>query len=271
MGYFKIIEQGNGIFYISEMLGVGSHLLMGDEKALLIDTGYGYGNLRKEVEKITDKPVIVINSHVHPDHSMGNGQFEEVYVCAADLPRIHNGELSDLNELLMGYAKKKVPPVYLFLLYDRLKKKPSYETIYKELSESNTFELGGRSIKLLEMPGHTPGSIIVLDEKSRSVFAGDAVNPAALLHFKRDFKLKEYAKQLDALAELTGYDYLYTSHIKKPLPFSFVDWFADFLRRVDITKSKKSDLPNYGRTVYEYTENGGPYGRCKTSFDEDNL
>ena len=66
-------------------------LLEGRDKALLIDTGYAVGNLRQYVEKLTDKPVVVVNSHFHPDHSGGNGEWEEVMVSedyALDAPSV---------------------------------------------------------------------------------------------------------------------------------------------------------------------------------------
>ena len=56
------------------------YLLEGDEKALLIDTGYGAENLREYVEKLTSKPILVVNTHYHPDHAAGNGEFEAVYM-----------------------------------------------------------------------------------------------------------------------------------------------------------------------------------------------
>ena len=62
------------------------HLVEGEEKALLIDTGYGIGNLKGLVQKLTDKPLLVANTHFHGDHSAGNGQFEEVYCHEYDVP-----------------------------------------------------------------------------------------------------------------------------------------------------------------------------------------
>ena len=64
-----IIQFMNGTEYM--------YLLEGSEKALLLDTGYGAGNLRAFVEQLTDKPVIVANTHYHPDHAGGNGEFEK--------------------------------------------------------------------------------------------------------------------------------------------------------------------------------------------------
>lgn len=54
-------------------------LLEGEEKALLIDTGYGVGNLRAFVEKLTEKPILVTNTHYHPDHAAGNGEYDLIF------------------------------------------------------------------------------------------------------------------------------------------------------------------------------------------------
>ena len=58
-----------------------SYVVTGGEKAMLIDTGFGNADLKGYIEKnITTLPLMVINSHVHPDHSGGNAQFDVVYV-----------------------------------------------------------------------------------------------------------------------------------------------------------------------------------------------
>ena len=77
-GNYTAWEAKEGTWFINFMNGSENmYLLEGKEKALLLDTGYGAGNLRAFVEKLTDKPVIVANSHYHPDHAAGNGEFED--------------------------------------------------------------------------------------------------------------------------------------------------------------------------------------------------
>lgn len=44
------------------------YLLLGDQEALLIDTGCGEGNVREVAESITNKPIRVVNTHGHLDH-----------------------------------------------------------------------------------------------------------------------------------------------------------------------------------------------------------
>ena len=62
------------------------HLIIGSERALLIDTGMGAGDLKGAVEALTDKPVDVVNTHFHGDHTGGNGQFARVFCPEYDLP-----------------------------------------------------------------------------------------------------------------------------------------------------------------------------------------
>jgi glyoxylase-like metal-dependent hydrolase (beta-lactamase superfamily II) len=69
--WYEIYHVNSGIFAILEpnhdekMI---SYLVIGTEQAALIDTGMGIGNIQTEVKRLTDLPVIVINTHGHFDH-----------------------------------------------------------------------------------------------------------------------------------------------------------------------------------------------------------
>src|SRR5262244_3770226 len=63
------------------------NLLIGDERAALIDTGCGIGNLREALGEFTDKPVIVVNTHTHPDHLGSDHQFDEIAMFDHPLSR----------------------------------------------------------------------------------------------------------------------------------------------------------------------------------------
>lgn len=82
-GSYMAWEVKKGTWFISFMNGTQNlYLLEGEDKALLIDTGYAVGNLKSFVKTLTKKPLVVANTHYHPDHSGGNGEFLEVYVGA---------------------------------------------------------------------------------------------------------------------------------------------------------------------------------------------
>ena len=61
------------------------YLVEGAERALLIDTGFGVGDLKALCERLTDKPLLVVDTHSHGDHVLGNPQFDRVYIHALDL------------------------------------------------------------------------------------------------------------------------------------------------------------------------------------------
>ena len=59
-----------------------AHLIPGKDAAILYDTGFGIGDLKSMVESLTDLPIIVVNSHNHGDHTLGNPQFSKVHIPA---------------------------------------------------------------------------------------------------------------------------------------------------------------------------------------------
>jgi glyoxylase-like metal-dependent hydrolase (beta-lactamase superfamily II) len=269
MGYYKITDLGGGIYSFFEPLGVGTHLILGEERGLLIDTGYGFVDLRPSIARVWRRPLVVVNTHGHIDHAGGNNQFKSIYISPRDRELPGSALSRRQLDTLISYGRKQYPLLNLLLLYFKMQRFEKYETEALELPPA--LDLGGRIIRQMPIPGHTPGSVVLLDEQSKTIFAGDAVNNGTFLFFDRDLRLSEYARRLDQLAALGGYERMFVSHGKKPVPVDFIGWYADFLRRVELAKSERSDMPNEGRTVYQYSEESGQYGRVSVFFDEDNL
>ena len=121
------------------------YLLEGDEMAMLIDTGYGIGHLRDYVEKLTDKPVVVVNTHFHPDHAAGNDEWEEVLLSSGwpvDVPSLDGGR----------YPRDPEGHRY-----------PDYRKTI--VHDGEVIELGGRRIRVLEaLPAHCNSSLFFVDE-----------------------------------------------------------------------------------------------------------
>lgn len=84
--FYQVQELVPNVYRITSEEDVYMELFVGEKAALLLDTGYGYGNLRKTIRKITDKPLYIVNSHGHADHVCGNFQFDEdIYIHAKDI------------------------------------------------------------------------------------------------------------------------------------------------------------------------------------------
>ena len=145
------ITTGGGSMYL--------YVIEGSEAALLIDTAYGFGNLRVFVEGLVQKPVIVANTHGHLDHAGGNGWWDRVYM--------HSGAIVDMETLANGPFDIKTLP------------HPNYERRF--LKNGEHLSLGDREISVTETLGHSPGGLLFMDEKTGRLFCGDELECAQVL------------------------------------------------------------------------------------------
>ena len=185
---------------------VSCFLVTGSEKALLIDTAVGFRGLADTVRGLTSLPVTVILTHAHGDHAGGAGEFEEVYLHPADAPlrKIHG------LEKRMGYAGAMLGPEAglteeLFV--------PETDAEFKELFDGQKFSLGGLTLRIIHVPGHTKGCCCVLLEEERSILYGDACNGNTLVMDEASTCISEYQRSLEYLKTFEdAYDTVYYSH-----------------------------------------------------------
>ena len=174
--------------YRIEDNGVRMFLFIGAEKALLVDTGFGAaGSLKAVVESLTDLPVRLINTHCDPDHIGNNHEFGSA--------RMHPAEMANYAR----YAKPgaKVKPVW----------------------DGDIIELGKRRLGVILIPGHTPGSIALLDWDNRVIVAGDSLTEGPVFMFGDTRSLDAYIASMEKLKTmLKKYDTIYTSHGPFPVP-----------------------------------------------------
>lgn len=142
------------------------YLLIGQEKALLIDTGYGEGNLREFVEQITKKPVIVLNTHGHFDHTGGNAWWPEAWMTAESLQT----------------ARTTFAPIH----DEWFAQKPFQDYKTHIVRDGDRIDLGNRIVEIISIPAHHEGSIAVLDKEARLLFTGDELESGQVLLFVRN-------------------------------------------------------------------------------------
>ena len=165
--------------------GVRFFLLAGTEKAILIDTGMNAPDARDIAESLTTLPVYLINTHADPDHISGNGKFSEMYMHEdeADNYSAHGGQGS-------------IIPV----------------------QDGEVIELGDRPLKIIALPGHTPGSICILDINARVLYSGDSVQNSNIFMFGSHRNLSKYIESMKMLSKREAdYDTIYPSHGTLPL------------------------------------------------------
>lgn len=183
---WRIEDHGNDNIFLVE----------GDEKALLIDAGLGVADLSDYVKSITKLPLIVVNTHAHPDHCGGDFQFEEVYIHPSDSEGVAIFCNEKAHEDEVEQAEKSSPELSRLLLKDYFNfKMPVIHTI----QEGYVFDLGNRTLEVIEVPGHTKGSICLLDKKNKILFTGDNNNTMVWLFLENSLPLELYLKTLKNL------------------------------------------------------------------------
>ena len=164
-------DLGDRIYNISTPpVGFQQYLVIGNEKALMIDTGMGIGSIRKTVDSITGLPIILVNTHCHPDHAGGNAEFPPALINPAELDvfeKMVTLEFRQQDVSRMPGGEEWVP------LLQPTGPKPVFA------EDGQVIDLGGRQLKLIFTPGHTHGSLCVYEEATGTLFTGDNLQAGA--------------------------------------------------------------------------------------------
>ena len=147
--YFKAERLAEGVWQILSD-GDYSYLVAGQREALVIDSGYGCGDLRAFCQTLTDRPVrYIANTHFHFDHTANNYLFDKAYMSKESVGKcsIPDASFGDI-EFPTDY------PVEV-------------------IGEGFVFDLGGVTLETYEFSDHSPGSLAFLDRTHRILFAGD--------------------------------------------------------------------------------------------------
>lgn len=174
-----------------ERIGVTPHvmsaaLVIGAERAALIDTGCGHGELDELVRQHTRLPVTLLITHGDFDHCGGYAMFEDRYMSRLDDEIVEGGRFA-----------------------------------HKDLTDGQVFDLGGVALEAIHVAGHTKGSFCFYDRKNNRLFTGDAVNRLPWLLLDRCNPLHEYRDNLIALRDrLDGEPDIYCGHSYTAFPYS---------------------------------------------------
>jgi hydroxyacylglutathione hydrolase len=185
------------------------YLIVGRDSAMLIDTGLGFADLKRFVRTITPLPLIVVNTHSHPDHTGSSFQFEKVYCHADDAQMIRFFSSKDFRKTsFKNMGGMRVPDSLRISVKDSL-----YSVNLVAVKDKQIFNLGDRQIEVIYVPGHTPGSICLLDRKDKYLYTGDNNNILVWLHPQDALPLDIYLKSLEKLqGRATEYTTLLPGH-----------------------------------------------------------
>jgi glyoxylase-like metal-dependent hydrolase (beta-lactamase superfamily II) len=233
--YFSIIKLDENVYHIHDPAGVYCSLIIGEEKALLFDTGHGFGDLKAAVNAITNKPLTVINSHGHFDHCGGNYQFKEVYMHESDfeLAKIHLSVETRIN-FLKFLRETRTDADFLDGIADNTNAR---QAKLIPLADGQIIDLGGRTIEVIHIPGHTQGCVALYDKKTKTLFTGDAISRHIWMFLDESTSL-EILK--DSMKKLKNWDILrlVPAHSPDPLRASMISRMIKCAEKVDPAKDK---------------------------------
>lgn len=173
--------------YRLEDNGVRALLFIGTERALLVDTGFGAaGSMRAAVEALTDKPVILVNTHADGDHIGCNAEFDVAYMHPSEMPYYYQSAKAD--------------------------------AVVSALWEGDVIDIGGQCFEVFLIPGHTPGSIALLDRLNRILISGDSISETPVFMFGKIRSIHAYIASMEKLIKLQDlFDEVYPSHGPFPI------------------------------------------------------
>lgn len=184
------VKISSGVWAFDQGM-VRCFLILGQERAMLLDTGAAPCDLTAMIREITDLPLLVLNTHGDGDHTANNDQFPDIYAHPAEIPVIKQF-------------------------------RPEMKCHIHPVTEMSSFDLGGRTLRVIEAPGHTPGSISLLDVKNRILFSGDTLSYGPVFLFGGHRDIHTYRKTLDKLEKMGGFDTIYPCHNTCPVSLSVI-------------------------------------------------
>jgi len=199
--WFSTKQIDENTFVISEpnhWEETNCYLLIGKENALLIDTGLGVSDISKEVLKITDKPVIVVPTHVHWDHIGGLWNFPKFYVHEYEKDWIE-GNFPLSNEFVRKMIVKDNNLTERINIDDYAVFQGNPKKI---LTDGDIIYLGNRKIKVLHTPGHSPGHMCFFEEKTGCLFSGDLIYKGTLFANYESTDPEKYLESVQKISKL---------------------------------------------------------------------
>jgi hydroxyacylglutathione hydrolase len=180
-----------------------SYLIVGTQRAVLFDAGTGNRDIVPVVRSLTKVPVTVIPSHLHFDHVGALGRFD--HTALVDLGSLRKRADADDGVLKLGR--------YEFLGFADGLPAPRF-AVDEWWFPGTDIDLGGRRLKVLHTPGHTPTSASLYDAERHWLFAGDLIYPGKLYAFLPGASRREYLETTRRLLEtIDPGTRIYTAHV----------------------------------------------------------
>ncbi|WP_096440018.1 MBL fold metallo-hydrolase [Alteribacter populi] len=248
--WFTVQQITKDTFAISEYghwEKVHSFLLLGEERAALIDTGLGIENMKRMTDQLTSLPIVVLTTHVHWDHIGSHGEFDKIYVHEAEEDWLVNGikklPIEQIRKDVARDITKPVPEAFNSETYRPFQGKPT-----GLLRDGDSIQLGNRELTIYHTPGHSPGHIAILDHRHQFLFTGDLLyNETPIYAFFPTTDPAQLVASLEKIARIPKVSKIIGSHNQIGLS-------PDILEDVKkgMSQLKEKDLVKHGTGIHQF-------------------
>ena len=186
------IEKLKENFYSIEQTGVRSYMFVDEHRVLLVDTGFPDSDILEQVKVVTDLPIEVIFTHGDWDHIGESGPIEKKYMHPAEMDYyMQNNDQS-----------MKLLPVW----------------------EGDVISVGQYLLEVVHLPGHTPGSIGLIERDQGFMLTGDCikVGPIFMFGYGRNFQAF-HASMIKLKTIAAEVDIFYACHKDREVDIDIVD------------------------------------------------
>ncbi len=212
--WFELYQVADGVTAIYEphqWQEVISYLIEGKSEALLFDTGNGIADIKKVVEHLTDKPIKILNSHTHYDHVGGNYAFDNVYGMDTAFTRDRQQGHANKDIAIEVSQEALCKPLPQGVSVQNHEGKPF--KVKHFIKHGHIFDLGERQLEVIQVPGHTPDAIALIDRDAGLMWTGDTYYAGAIWLYAPETNLNQYSKSLQTLInEIPNFKALLPAH-----------------------------------------------------------
>lgn len=204
--------------YSVEDPDVRQFFVVGKDKVLLFDTGFGRYSLVEKIRKYSDLPVEVAITHGHVDHVGGLKEFGSCWISEKDVSMLPKGIEARI------------------------------------IKEGDTLSCGGYTFEVIEIPGHTEGSVVFLDKKKKIMIGGDSIQPGPIFMFGDVKKFDDYIASMEKLDKLSKYiKTIYPAHNASVVGPEYIRYGIEDAKSFKDGKLTAQEIPMFGgvKKVYK--------------------